>query len=399
MRNDLTPLDTALALLARGLWPVPIKPRSKAPIGENWGAERPTEESLRTTYAENPGAGVGIRLGPEAGAIDIEVDGAEGEKSLRKLLCGEPLTLGWSSCRGPHYLFRYDPELARYSKGIIKVPELPGLEIRIGGVGKQLQSNCPPTVGDDGKSRQWNDCDEIAELPPSVFVFLDAYMSQPAEPAPAPPAPAPHGSFPAAAGTTLSVEGRAIRYLASVEPAISGQDGSGKTFGAACRVGPGFDLDPETAFRLLRDHYSPRCVPPWSEKELRHKVKDAYENEPRRGWLKDAPLPGASSGSPSGDPAAASRAPSDLESLDEADLGLTRAADIRPAPIRWLWPYRLARSSMAMAAGDGGIGKSLVLLWVGATVSRGDEWPDGSGRAPIGDVIILSAEDRVLPHF
>ena len=26
MRNDLTPLDTALALLARGLWPVAIHP-------------------------------------------------------------------------------------------------------------------------------------------------------------------------------------------------------------------------------------------------------------------------------------------------------------------------------------------------------------------------------------
>jgi hypothetical protein len=302
MRNDLTPLDTTLVLLARSLWPVPIKRKRKAPIGENWGADRPTEESLRAIYSALPGAGVGIRLGPEAGVIDIEVDDPEGEKSLRKILCGEPLTLGWSSRRGPHYLFRYNPELAKYGKSIIKVPELPGLEIRIGGDGVQLQSVCPPSIGDDGKPRQWNDCDEIAELPPSVFVFLDAYMSQPAEPGPAPPAPptpAPQVSFPAAAGTTLSVEERAIRYLATVEPAISGQHGSGKTFGAACRVGPGFDLDPEAAFRLLRDHYSPRCVPQWSEKELRHKVVDAYKNESRRGWLKDAPLPGASSGSPS----------------------------------------------------------------------------------------------------
>ena len=296
MRNDLTPPETALALLARGVWPVAIKRKCKAPIGENWGAERPTEESLHATYAANRGAGVGIRLGPEAGVIDFEVDGTDGEKSLRKILGGEPLTLGWASRRGPHYLFRWDPQLAKYGKSIIKVPELPGLEIRIGAEGVQLQSVCPPSVGDDGKPRQWNDCDEIAELPPSVFIFLDAYTSRPPE-----PSPAPHAAFTATSGTTLSVEERAIRYLATVEPAIQGQDGSGKTFGAACRVGPGFDLDPETAFRLLRDHYSPRCVPPWSEKELRHKVEDAYKNEPDRGWLKDTPPPGASGGlAPSG---------------------------------------------------------------------------------------------------
>jgi hypothetical protein len=313
MRNDLTPLDTALALLARGLWPVAIHPprveiitkdgpkiaKGKEPIGTDWGATRPTEASLRAVYAAHPGAGVGIRLGPEAGVIDCEVDGPEGVASLHKILLGEPLTLGWTSRRGPHYLFRYNAELAKYGKNILRLKtDLPGLEIRIAAHdGKQFQSCCPPTVAEDGQSRQWNDCDEIAELPPSVFVYLDEYTSRPAEPAP--PAPAPHGSFPAIGGTTLPVEERAIRYLATVEPAIQGHDGSGKTFGAACRVGPGFDLDQETAFRLLRDHYSPRCVPPWSETELRHKVEDAYKNEPRRGWLKDALPPGASSGSPS----------------------------------------------------------------------------------------------------
>ena len=86
-------------------------------------------------------------------------------------------TLGWSSARGPHRLFRYDPRLARFGKSIIKLAELPGLEIRIGGPGKQLQSNCPPTVGDDGKPRQWNDCDIIAELPEPALAFLEAALT------------------------------------------------------------------------------------------------------------------------------------------------------------------------------------------------------------------------------
>ena len=154
--NDL-PRDGLLKLLLRyNLWPVAIKPGEKAPIGESWGSTRPTERSIRETFKRLPKAGVGLLLGPEAGIIDIECDGPEGVDSLAKLLGGEIiLTLGWSSARGPHHVFRYDDRLARYGKSIIKLPELPGLEIRNGGNGKRLQSNCPPTIGSDGKPREW----------------------------------------------------------------------------------------------------------------------------------------------------------------------------------------------------------------------------------------------------
>jgi hypothetical protein len=83
-------------------------------------------------------------------------------------------------------------------------------------------------------------------------------------------------------------EMRAIAYLEKCDPAIQGNDGSGKTFGVACRVGPGFDLSEETTVRLLMDHYNETCQPPWSEKEIRHKVEDAFANEPERGWLLNA---------------------------------------------------------------------------------------------------------------
>ena len=74
---------------------------------------------------------------------------------------------------GPHRLFKYDPRLARYGKNVIMLPDLPGLEIRIGGLDGPLQSNCPPTKGTDGKPREWNGCDVVAELPEAVFSFLD----------------------------------------------------------------------------------------------------------------------------------------------------------------------------------------------------------------------------------
>src|SRR5262249_36413373 len=75
---------------------------------------------------------------------------------------------------------------------------------------------------------------------------------------------------------------------AKIDPAVSGQHGHNQTYKAACKAGPGFDLPPDVALGLLRE-FSLRCRPPWTEAELRHKVNDAYKNDPRRGWLRDAP--------------------------------------------------------------------------------------------------------------
>ncbi len=68
---------------------------------------------------------------------------------------------------------------------------------------------------------------------------------------------------------------RASKYLAKLPPAISGQNGSDALFYAACKMVKGFDLSDSHAMRLLTNEYNPRCVPPWSERELRHKVDDA----------------------------------------------------------------------------------------------------------------------------
>ena len=93
-------------------------------------------------------------------------------------------------------------------------------------------------------------------------------------------------------GTGPDAEARAAAYLATCEPAISGQGGHDKTFLVACTIAHGFKLGSESVFRLLRDHYNDRCEPPWNERELRHKADDAVKSEPKKppGWLLDAPL-------------------------------------------------------------------------------------------------------------
>jgi hypothetical protein len=183
-------------------------------------------------------------------------------------------------------------------------------------------------------------------------------------------------------------------------------------------VGPGFNLPPETTFRILMQEYNPRCLPPWSEKEIRHKVESAYEKEKRRGYLLDQPaatstapgptptvrtaLPGPTPVAreaahrvevPTAPTPAVQPGPVSYASLPDADLGIVDLERVEAKPVDWLWPYRLARGEMALVAGEGGVGKSQLLLSIAATISIGGEWPDGSGRAPVGRTVILAAED------
>jgi len=67
---------------------------------------------------------------------------------------------------------------------------------------------------------------------------------------------------------------RARKYLEKCPPAISGQCGHVTTFETCLKLVGNFDLDPQTAFSLLLE-WNRTCCPPWTEKEMRHKLRDA----------------------------------------------------------------------------------------------------------------------------
>ena len=76
-----------------------------------------------------------------------------------------------------------------------------------------------------------------------------------------------------------SIAERVIAYINAVPPAVSGNDGHGQTFKLAMRLVHGFCLGGE-ALHYLENHYNPRCDPPWSRRELEHKVNSAINTEP-----------------------------------------------------------------------------------------------------------------------
>ncbi|PRX26833.1 putative DNA primase/helicase [Paraburkholderia sp. BL18I3N2] len=73
---------------------------------------------------------------------------------------------------------------------------------------------------------------------------------------------------------------------------------------------------------------------------------------------------------------------------------LTRASDIVPEAIRWLWPNWLPEGKLTLLAGSPGTGKTTLALALSATVSRGGKWPDGTACNRTGDVLIWSGEDN-----
>jgi putative DNA primase/helicase len=75
-------------------------------------------------------------------------------------------------------------------------------------------------------------------------------------------------------------------------------------------------------------------------------------------------------------------------------MSLINASDVKPEPISWLWHMWLARGKLQIIAGQPGVGKSTIAIKMGAVVSSGDPWPDGT-RAKQGNVVIWSGEDDI----
>jgi len=211
---------------------------------------------------------------------------------------------------------------------------------------------------------------------------------------------------------TPDLERRAAAYLDAMPAAISGEGGHSRTYAAATALVHGFGLPTETAFHLLATRYNPKCQPPWSDHELRHKIDDAATKPHGRpfGWLRESGGD-AADGPPvdlSGFIATKKRTTASAfgsiePEASEAALasGATPStrlrvrcfADVEATEIDWIWPGRVARGKITLLAGHPGQGKSFLTCDIAARVSAGLAWPDGSPANEPGDVLILNCED------
>jgi AAA domain/Primase C terminal 2 (PriCT-2) len=78
-----------------------------------------------------------------------------------------------------------------------------------------------------------------------------------------------------------------------------------------------------------------------------------------------------------------------------SDLHIVRVADVEAKAYNWMWKSRIARGKVTLLVGMPDVNKSTLALDLTSRITRGDVLPNNEGRAPLGNVIILSAEDDV----
>lgn len=88
------------------------------------------------------------------------------------------------------------------------------------------------------------------------------------------------------------------------------------------------------------------------------------------------------------------RLPRSSDSKGRPTVTITRASNVVPEAIRWLWPDWLPEGKLTLLAGSPGTGKTTLALALAATVTRGGAWPDGTVCNRAGDVLVWSGEDN-----
>jgi hypothetical protein len=267
-------LRAALDYAARG-WPVfPLRQRTKVPATKHGYHDATTDpERIRAWWKAMPAANIGIACGAVV-VVDVDVHGdARGDRTLAELVRDRgPIGWSWSATTpsgGTHYYFAA-PSGANVRRRI----GWPGVGLDLLGAGGYVVA--PPSRTDAGEYA-W--CDDGAPLATLGGWLLKLATRD--EPAPdAAPVQRP-------ARWTSDVEDRARRaldYVDQFDPAVSGQGGHAQTFRVALTVVRGFNLPLDVARVILR-LYGSRCSPPWSERELEHKLASAEHARIGSGYL------------------------------------------------------------------------------------------------------------------
>jgi hypothetical protein len=153
-------LEAAHELVEAGLPITVCKPFAKVPIGKEWQHRTWTPAKIDREFARHDEpCNIGLILGKRSGIVDVEVDGAEGEKILSRL-CKDvemPICPVFQSRLGRHRFYKMSAALAALGTQNIK---LGALEVRMGG-----HSLAPASITDSFERRWLVHFDEVDPPP------------------------------------------------------------------------------------------------------------------------------------------------------------------------------------------------------------------------------------------
>ncbi len=366
-QNEL--LKTAMEYNTKGFSVIPVRPRNKAPIPNGWqkySTTRSTKEEIEKWWKDIPDANIGIALGPANGTdgrqlfvVDQDVLKDETGTPLRNEdgsfkqkgdIQGCPPTVSQTTGSGGKQFFYWAP--LGYHVGNSKPRPL----IDIKGFAGQVL--VPPSIHPNGNSYAW-DLDEltqdsIAEFPQDA---LDALLGERAKTA-------------SSVSTVLAgvPVGAGLRHVAIAQVA-------GFFLG---RARTPEEVEMARTALYAWDKEKNKSPEPWSERK--RELDNTFDAILAKEMAKPQIVPSRWSPAPT---------------QGSSKPVFASYATIQAQPIEWLWEDRIAIGKLTMIVGDPGLGKSLITTGtIAATVSKGEAWPvDNVPRSPVGDVVLLSAED------
>lgn len=278
--------DAALFYLARGWVPVRVEHQDKKPIGEGWQNYRPGKLDVKNWPTP---FNVGVLLGAASGWLcDVDLDSDEAV-ALAPHYLPPTWVFGRASRPRSHWLYRCE---GAYSYSF--APNT--LELRgETSTGSGHQTVMPPSTHKSGEAIVWDpEIGDHMEAPLEIsynelvaawaklargVVFmqddgdsLETAMAKVAAYRRPEKKPEPKRITRVASGA--DVFERARSYIDRIPGAISGQRGHDQTFNVALALIRGFGLTDADA-RTLMHEYSRRCDPPWSDRQIEHKIQSA----------------------------------------------------------------------------------------------------------------------------
>lgn len=288
-------LEAARRHTGRGYRCVPVPAGEKGPRIHQWQHLRLGPHDLDAAFA---GAGnIGLLVGEPSGwLVDVDLDCEEAARLADEFLPPTPAVTGRTgNPRSHHWYIAAGAVTKKFEDPVIDEMVV---EMRSTGVQTLVGPSVHPETGEtydllDGEPAVV-EADVLAAAVAALFerVLKERYpagLPEEAERA------AVGGSSacgrPAIAGPAPpDVVARAGAYLDRMPGAVSGQRGHSKTYAASVCLAHGFGLSEEQTFTLLKERFNSRCDPPWSDRELQHKARDAVTKPHSRafGWLRDA---------------------------------------------------------------------------------------------------------------
>lgn len=267
----------AAQIYARRQWScIPIPPRAKKPIIGGWQDLRLALDDLQHHFSDR--SNIGVLLGEASNwLIDVDLDHALAVDLAPEFLPATDAIFGRKNKQRSHWLYTVtSPAQTKKEQAVIGGKPAMLVELRSSG----CQTVFPPSVHPSGESITWaidGDPTKVApeELLSAVSALANEVRKRLGAQVPASefkPRDVPIG--PSRPATADDIE-RCRRYIDKLPAAISGSLGHHAAFRAACEIFR-FGLSDCDALIVLQE-YNARAVPPFSKRELDHKLHSARE--------------------------------------------------------------------------------------------------------------------------